>query len=328
MKNNVNEVFNMGNVLITWSSNNATKLEGQPKVMEVLNLVKDEHTQLDLNIGVQQQNLQAYTVGKRVKKKNLVTQLFACCTLLYNHALQHSNQEEATKLKVTKSSLERMKTTKLLKFAEDTVELCSEKGEALAETGITTERLDALDQATNEFRTSLTKPVEMRNMKKMATKIMDQSIRKIMWLIVHRLTPLMTTYFGDDPVFLGNYLNAVDIHREATHKLAIWGTILNAETGEPVTNTWLEIPGTDISYRATGKKGHFRIQHLESGSYQLTCTKGDYHPLTVEFTQVWGETTKLNLKLQMTEKGKEKIKRREEEEREKRQKQRAMTSVN
>ncbi|MFA8437277.1 MAG: carboxypeptidase-like regulatory domain-containing protein [Marinifilaceae bacterium] len=162
----------------------------------------------------------------------------------------------------------------------------------------------------------------------MATKIMDQSTRKIMWLIINRLTPLMITYFDDDPVFLESYNNAIDIHKAATHKLAIRGSILDAETGEPVTNTWLEVPGTDIAYRATGKKGLFRIQHLEPDNYQLTCTQGNYHPLTVNFTQVWGETTKLNLELQMTEKAKTEKKLREEEERAEQRKQKAVTSVN
>jgi hypothetical protein len=328
MKNLVNEVYQMGIVLKKWIKINLTKLTTRPHAKELLDLISDEHAEIEVNMEIQQRDLQSYTLGKDLRRKKMIKHLFACCTFLHNDALKKVNTELASRLKLSIAKLNKMSYTALLAKAKEIYDLCTERGESLGETGISPELFANLEQSINESTEYLTVPKEMRDNRKLATLKMNQSARRIQSLITQRLTPIMSTCFPDDPIFLEEYQNAVTVQKAPTHKLAIQGQIRNAETGDPLTNTWLEVPGTDIAYRATGKTGLFRIQHLEPGNYQLTCTHGNYHPLTVDFTQVWGETNKLNLELQMTEKAKAEKKLREEEERAKRRKQKAITSVN
>lgn len=91
------------------------------------------------------------------------------------------------------------------------------------------------------------------------------------------------------------------------------GSITDDETNEPISNCWIEIPNTNIAYRLKGEKGRFRIQNLEPGTYEFKCTQTNYHPFAIQFSHAWGETTRLQIRMKMTEIAKNQQPKEEEE---------------
>ncbi|MFA8435025.1 MAG: carboxypeptidase-like regulatory domain-containing protein [Marinifilaceae bacterium] len=324
MKKDIKYIVTVLRLLVDLITEFASTINEKANLKEISDQLPNLLNKILENLNIQEQPIQGVTKQKRASRNKLEQSLYPVMTILHDYAQQHGDEKLMEEMKTSTSRLSHISAEALLTQARNTINFCTSKGEELPNHGIATEMFDTLQTNFNLFREVVAKPKKLMNRRKEATRQLDILGDKSEYLIYKRMYPLMESYFIlNNPSLWKKFQFAVSPGRIPTHKLAVQGNILDTETGEPITNIWLEVQGTDIAYRAKGKKGQFRIQHLEPGNYRLSCIHANYYPLSVEFTQVWGETTRLNLKLQMTNEAK----RKKQEKDEKKEKQLAKPSV-
>lgn len=94
-------------------------------------------------------------------------------------------------------------------------------------------------------------------------------INKTAKAAIYRLFTLTLLFCG--------LLSAVDVKAETAGKLAISGTVVDAETGEPLDFVLVTLPDQNL-WAETDIKGHFKIGGLRPGKYNMEVKSTGYKP--------------------------------------------------
>lgn len=281
-------------------SANKVKLEGAAMAWSLISIILSLIDRFADAVAVQTKDYSGYSATKKLLKDSLVSRLYSFSGLLFNYCKINNLHDDIANFSFAMSRLSAMRYTSLLNQLQFTIAYCSKLSpEELTGLGIELEKFDKFKEETEQFKTYIPLPIEMRNVSKTATEEIEAIRAEMESLFSERLDKVMYALFAsDDPALYDAYVKATKIVAPTTRKLAIKGSITNKETQKPVTKAQVVIPEAGIDHQCTGKNGGFQIKNLEAGTYRVQIRAVNYKVQELNVVHHANETNVLEIELE------------------------------
>jgi hypothetical protein len=241
--------------------------------------------------------------GSTMSKKNIkiqaAKQLAKCHLLLYNYCIVEKKTDDIPNFKFSERGLMYFSDEKLLTRIEFVISYLEEMGENIAGTGLTVQDLTDMKTIYTTYEGMAPRPKVLRSRIKLAKADLEDSRDASMFIINERLDKVMESLFEDSETeFYLNYLEAATVEKVSSTKLALMGTVTDKKTGLAVPQATITIDSIGFKHELRGKKGGFRIQKLEPGSYKLRFEAPTYQTVTVNIIHRQGETNVVHVEME------------------------------
>lgn len=245
------------------------------------------------------QDYSGSTLSKRNIKAQAAKQLDKCHLLLGNYCIVKKNTDDLPNFKTRENKLVKLSDAKLLARIEFVISYLEALADSITDTGLSAQNLEDLKIIYTTYEGMTPRPKEVRTLVKLAKAELEDSREESMSIINNRLDAIMESLFEDaEPKFYLNYLDAATVEKVARRKLALMGSVVDKATKKPIRDACIVIDSIDFIHEITGKKGGFRIQKLESGSYKLRFEAPTYQTVTVDIIHRQGETNVVHVEME------------------------------
>lgn len=278
---------------------NKEKIDAISILKEIFDALFAEFNQFEKAWDVLTQNYTGSTLTKKNIKSQLADQLSKCNLLLYNYCIKKSLTDELPNFKGSEAHLNHLSDENLISRSDYTIAYLEKLGAEIGETGLEAKDLEDLKALFTNYESLAPRPKVLQSKRKIAQEDMTVSHANGLYIIRERLDKVMESLFEDEDVdFYKNYLEASEIEKVHSSKLAVKGHIIDKNTKLPVPQAHLIIESIDLDHEVTGKKGGFRIPKLEPGSYTLKIEAVTYQTITMELVHRHGETNVLEVEME------------------------------
>ncbi|MUP39649.1 carboxypeptidase-like regulatory domain-containing protein [Labilibaculum euxinus] len=284
-------------------SDNQGKLDAVPVVKEIIDLQIDKMDRFDVLWELTQTNYSGTTITKRNTKALAANYLNRINLLFYNYCLKSNKLEDLPNLKGSVSFYLSLSDEKFISKLDFTCRFGDNLGDQLAETAVSTEELADIKVLRSSYIDLAPRPREVKS----NTKISNQELKDVGAEILNinktRLDNVMQSLFANsDPEFYQSYLEATNMVKVGHRKTAVSGSIIDKESKQAVLQAHILIPEAGIDHLCTSKKGGFRIDKLNPGTYQIQIKAVTYKTISMELVHRYGETNVLQVEME-TENG-------------------------
>ncbi|MDQ1772734.1 hypothetical protein GQR60_18400 [Labilibaculum sp. A4] len=284
-------------------SDNQVKLDAVPVVKEIIDLQIDKMDRFDVLWELTQTNYSGTTITKRNTKALAANYLNRINLLFYNYCLKSNKLEDLPNLKGSVSFYLSLSDEKFISKLDFTCRFGDNLGDQLAETAVSTEELADLKVLRSSYIDLAPRPREIKS----NTKISNQELKDVGAEILNinktRLDNVMQSLFaGSDPELYQSYLEATNMVKVGHRKTAVSGSITDKVSKLAVLQAHILIPEAGIDHLCTSKKGGFRIDKLNPGTYQIQIKAVTYKTISMELVHRYGETNVLQVEME-TENG-------------------------
>ncbi|MDM8161967.1 carboxypeptidase-like regulatory domain-containing protein [Labilibaculum sp. K2S] len=284
-------------------SDNQVKLDAVPVVKEITDLQVTKMDRFDVLWELTQTNYSGTTITKRNTKALAANYLNRINLLFYNYCLKSNKLKDLPNLKGSVSFYLSLSDEKFISKLDFTCRFGDNLGDQLAETAVSTEELADLKVLRSSYIDLAPRPREVKS----NTKISNQELKDVGAEILNinktRLDNVMQSLFaGSDPEFYQSYLEATNMMKVGRRKTAVSGSITDKESKLAVLQAHILIPEAGIDHLCTSKKGGFRIDKLNPGTYQIQIKAVTYKTISMELVHRYGETNVLEVEME-TENG-------------------------
>ena len=253
------------------------------------------------NINILNQPTKGATISKNLDKEKLCEHVYPLCINLKIYAKENHLSQMHVDTKWSRSSIEKMTVDKLILLSDICIEAATSLAEKWSEIGITQNDFDALVAAKNQLEISKKKPEEINKKKKIANTVLEETKKKNKVLIHQYIVPLMKAAFkSKNGEIWKKFSDIIDSNIVRSHKLAVRGQLIDEDTEAPILYAKMELKGEFACKRLRSKTGNFEVRKLLPGDYTLEFTHEAYHPVSYSFTNRWGITNELLIKMKMT----------------------------
>jgi len=253
------------------------------------------------------------TANKNQLKTTLISQAMDVSRKVVAYALYVNNTVLLNEVKYSETDLKKSADTILKDKCQVIYDRANTNLAALATYGITAAILTSLQTAITNYNAAIPKPRLGINDKKQATAqlavlldTVDSNLLKIDSLAeIVRLTQVN---------FYNGYKNARRIVETGIGSLALRGSAIETQNGEPVTNATFtfnhnggtlktamassSLDGNGTIVKKTAAKGNFNIKSMPEGTYSVTVTKPGYKDKVVTVSVTNGELCDLVVEME------------------------------
>ncbi|WP_320018358.1 carboxypeptidase-like regulatory domain-containing protein [Labilibaculum manganireducens] len=284
-------------------SGNQVKLDAVPVVKEITDLQVAKMDRFDVLWELTQTNYSGTTITKHNTKALAANYLNRINLLFYNYCLKSNKLEDLPNLKGSVSFYLNLSDEKFISKLDFTCRFGDNLGDQLAETAVSTEELADLKVLRSGYIDLAPRPREIKS----NTKISNQELKDVGAEILNinkiRLDNVMQSLFaGSDPELYQSYLEATNMMKVGRRKTAVSGSITDKVSKLAVLQAHILIPEAGIDHICTSKKGGFRIDKLNPGTYQIQIKAVTYKTISMELVHRYGETNVLEVEME-TENG-------------------------
>ncbi|PKQ68733.1 hypothetical protein BZG01_03170 [Labilibaculum manganireducens] len=284
-------------------SGNQVKLDAVPVVKEITDLQVAKMDRFDVLWELTQTNNSGTTITKHNTKALAANYLNRINLLFYNYCLKSNKLEDLPNLKGSVSFYLNLSDEKFISKLDFTCRFGDNLGDQLAETAVSTEELADLKVLRSGYIDLAPRPREIKS----NTKISNQELKDVGAEILNinkiRLDNVMQSLFaGSDPELYQSYLEATNMMKVGRRKTAVSGSITDKVSKLAVLQAHILIPEAGIDHICTSKKGGFRIDKLNPGTYQIQIKAVTYKTISMELVHRYGETNVLEVEME-TENG-------------------------
>lgn len=278
---------------------NKEKIDAIPVLKEIFDALFVEFNNFELSWEVLTQNYSGSTLSKQTVKSQLAKHLSKCNMLVYNYCIKNELRKELPNFKGSEGSLNRLSDENLISRSEYSIQYLENLGEKISETGLVAQDLEDLKTLFTNYEALAPRPKVLIGKQKIAQEDLSASRSAGIHIINERLDKVMESMFeSSDPDFYKTYVEASEIEKSNSSKIAVKGSVLDKNTKLPVPQAHLIIESIDLDHEITGKKGGFRIRKLEPGSYVLKVEAVTYKTITMDLIHRHGETNVLKIEME------------------------------
>ncbi|WP_461642399.1 carboxypeptidase-like regulatory domain-containing protein [Labilibaculum euxinus] len=284
-------------------SDNQVKLDAVPVVKEIIDLQIDKMDRFDVLWELTQTNYSGTTITKRNTKALAANYLNRINLLFYNYCLKSNKLEDLPNLKGSVSFYLSLSDEKFISKLDFTCRFGDNLGDQLAETAVSTEELADIKVLRSSYIDLAPRPREVKSNTKISNEELKDVGAEILNINKTRLDNVMQSLFANsDPEFYQSYLEATNMVKVGHRKTAVSGSIVDKESKLAVLQAHILIPEAGIDHLCTSKKGGFRIDKLNPGTYQIQIKAVTYKTISMELVHRYGETNVLQVEME-TENG-------------------------
>lgn len=281
---------------------NKDKIDAIPVLKEIFDALFVEFERFEQAWVVCNQDYSGSTLTKKNIKIQLAKQISKCNLLLYNYCIKNNLTDELPNFKGSEVFLVRLNDEQLMSRCEYSISYIENLGEKLSETALNAEDLQDLKVLFENYQNLASRPKVLKSKQKIAQQELFESRALGIDLINQRLDKVMESMFAaTDADFYKTYIETSDLGKIGSSKLAVKGSVLDKVTKLPVPQAHLIIESIDFDHEITGKKGGFRINKLEPGSYVLKIEAVTYKTITMDLIHRHGETNVLEIEMETEE---------------------------
>lgn len=289
--------------LRTFFANNQGKLYVILVVKEIIDLLLAKMGRFDTLWDLTQTNHSGTTITKHNTKALAANHLNRINLLFYNYCLKTNKTEDIPNLKGSVPVYLNLSDEKFISKLDFTCKFGDNLGDQLSETAVTPEELEDLKILRSSYIDLAPRPREVQSALKIANQELKEVAAEILNILKTRLDNVMQSLFANsEPEFYQSYLEATTMVKVGYKKTAVAGTILDKESKQPVPQAHILIPEAGLDHECTGKKGGFRIDKLNPGTYQIQIKAVTYKTISMELVHRYGETNVLEVEME-TENG-------------------------
>lgn len=283
-------------------SANQTKIDAIPVLKEIFDALFASFNKFELSWEILTQDYSGSTLSKKNAKSQLAKHLSNCNMLVYNYCIKNEIMDELPNFKGSDVYLNRLSDEKLISRTEYSIQYLEKLGETISETGLVAKDLEDLKSLFTSYEALAPKPKVLIAKQKIAQQDLSDAHTEGLLIIQERLDRVMESMFEDaEPDFYHTYVEASEIEKAYSSKLALKGSILDKNTKLPVPQAHVIIESIGLDHEVKGKKGGFRIKSLEPGTYTLKVEAVTYKTITIDLIHRQGETNVLEIELETVE---------------------------
>jgi 5-hydroxyisourate hydrolase-like protein (transthyretin family) len=296
-----------------YCDNTSCSLSTLPAYTTNLTKLFELNTEIKTISELQKTGLSGITNNKNQIRKNLITLGADTARKVNSYAKLNGNLTLAGEVNFTETDLKRCTDLQLRDYQQIIYNKAQEILPLVADYGITEDTQAALLLNINAFNSVLSAPRLGITTKSQATKQLVE-LFKLSNEALEKLDLAVEIIRLSDVVFYNGYHTARKIIAKGNTKLAVRGTVIEEQNGEPIRGVAVSFvldgqengiaKATDNGaqvVKKTAAKGGFTIKSLASGIYKVSFKKSGYVEQVVTANVNDGELTVINIALAKNE---------------------------
>ena len=246
----------------------------------------------------------------KVKKEltaKLINQIIETSSKINAYASDLNNTKLRSKVKITRSKLDKVPDTALRDHAKIIYDIAQENLAALAGYGITEATQAIYLETINSYFESISGPRDGKTEKREATAGLADLLEKADEML-SKMDERISMIKLSQPAFYESYLTAKKVVATGKKPHSLRGSVKETNNGKPIKGVIFSFTlngdglkgisdGTEIT-KKTADKGNFFIKSMAAGTYKVTVSKPGYKDKEVSVIVVDGERSDLDVELE------------------------------
>jgi hypothetical protein len=251
------------------------------------------------------------TTDKTAKRAVMTEKALFIANRLQSYATVVNNPALLESVKYSASDLKKARDTEVVGICNTICTKADDNAEALVPYGVTEELISELQEVIAVYSATQANPKAAISQTKTATENLARLFKEADILLTKRMDLDIELFKTSNPDFYSQYKTARIITETGNRVSSVLGSVTNAGSGDPVPGvTFTFVTETAGMLKAAGAatakpmvkkssdKGKFRATMPEN-TYRVTVEKIGFRKQEVVINVANGETTKLNIELEM-----------------------------
>jgi len=275
-------------------------------------ILKNHHNQLTALLEdiakynqAQEYDSKGYAKDKKEAKEKLSELIFELSSGFCSFAVDSKNNVISEEFDTSLSLVKRMKDAEFVNYANRLATELDKYIKDLAPYHITGDDVTNLSNKTAKYTEILHIPDEVTKNKAVATQKIKELIKEAHDLLDKSIDRDMVHYKKTDADLYSEYLKRREIHDAPTTALSIKGTVVDADTKEPLQHVKITAKfkaGSELAdyHTKSTAKGNYQFKGLPDGKCKLVFTLEYYNKLVVDTAVHGGKLTRVDVELEKT----------------------------
>ena len=251
------------------------------------------------------------TTDKKGKRAVMTEKTLFMSNRLQSFGNTTGNAEILESVQYSASYLNKARDTDVIGICNAVLSRAVANATALTAYGVTAAMITELQASITAYSATLAKPQNAKAQTKTATENLTKLFKEAEDLLVKRMDLDIELFKVNKPDFYSQYKTARIIISTNGSKIAVMGSAVMAETGEPIKGVTFSfavengsmlksasVASVETVVKKSAEKGNFRISNMPEGTYTVTVKKIGYKDQMIKMNVVNGETTTLKIEME------------------------------
>ena len=251
------------------------------------------------------------TTDKKGKRAVMTEKTLFMSNRLQSFGNTTGNAEILESVQYPASYLNKARDTDVIGICNAVLTRATANATALTAYGVTAAMITELQASITAYSATLAKPQNAKAQTKTATENLTKLFKEAEDLLVKRMDLDIELFKVNKPDFYSQYKTARIIISTKGSKIAVMGSAVMAETGEPIKGVTFSfavenasmlksasVASVETVVKKSAEKGNFRISNMPEGTYTVTVKKIGYKDQMIKMNVVNGETTTLKIEME------------------------------
>ena len=251
------------------------------------------------------------TTDKKGKRAVMTEKTLFMSNRLQSFGNTTGNAEILESVQYSASYLNKARDTDVIGICNAVLSRAVANATALTAYGVTAAMITDLQASITAYSATLAKPQNAKAQTKTATENLTKLFKEAEDLLVKRMDLDIELFKVNKPDFYSQYKTARIIISTKGSKIAVMGSAVMAETGEPIKGVTFSfavengsmlksasVASVETVVKKSAEKGNFRISNMPEGTYTVTVKKIGYKDQMIKMNVVNGETTTLKIEME------------------------------
>ena len=251
------------------------------------------------------------TTDKKGKRAVMTEKTLFMSNRLQSFGNTTGNAEILESVQYPASYLNKARDTDVIGICNAVLSRAVANATALTAYGVTAAMITELQASITAYSATLAKPQNAKAQTKTATENLTKLFKEAEDLLVKRMDLDIELFKVNKPDFYSQYKTARIIISTKGSKIAVMGSAVMAETGEPIKGVTFSfavengsmlksasVASVETVVKKSAEKGNFRISNMPEGTYTVTVKKIGYKDQMIKMNVVNGETTTLKIEME------------------------------
>ena len=251
------------------------------------------------------------TTDKKGKRAVMTEKTLFMSNRLQSFGNTTGNAEILESVQYSASYLNKARDTDVIGICNAVLSRAVANATALTAYGVTAAMITELQASITAYSATLAKPQNAKAQTKTATENLTKLFKEAEDLLVKRMDLDIELFKVNKPDFYSQYKTARIIISTKGSKIAVMGSAVMAETGEPIKGVTFSfavengsmlksasVASVETVVKKSAEKGNFRISNMPEGTYTVTVKKIGYKDQMIKMNVVNGETTTLKIEME------------------------------
>ncbi|CAN5593276.1 hypothetical protein BH10ACI1_BH10ACI1_26560 [soil metagenome] len=288
--------LNMQRVVEEHLDENTTIIAAVPAFVTAFNKFKGFNAQIPTAVGAQETPRTGIAKDKSTSKRELVETALKLCKPARAYAADFGDNTLRDEMDYSFSDLNRLRDDQIAPRCQIIHNRAQENRAALADYGITAEKLADLQTKIDSYLAETTKPRTARADRSVKTDDLTELFRESK-KVLEQMDDLIDNFAEEFPEFVKKYKKLRKTDKPPSRTTQLKGKITNKSDGTPINQAEITIVEPTKTAK-TNSLGNYTIKPIAAGKHTIRVTKTGFTDVEVfDFNVKLGDITTLNVEL-------------------------------